>query len=77
MGQVRVMFDAAQQGDQAAETTLMEIAAIGDKEAEAVMLEEIAKVRLKAKFSFEEALKRVIEANPTLHLAYLNSNGYK
>ncbi len=77
MGQVRMMFDAAQQGDQAAEATLMKIAQDGAKEAEYVMLEEIAKVRLNTKFSFKEAFERVMEAHPTLHLAYLNSNGYK
>ena len=77
MGQVRLMFDAAQQGDQAAETRLMVIAQDGDKEAEFVLLEEIAKVRLKTKFSFKEAFERVIQAHPTLHLVYLNSNGYK
>ena len=77
MGQVRMMFDAAQQGDQAAEATLLEIAAVGDKEAEHVLFEEVRKVQLKAKFSFQEAFDRVIAAHPVLHLAYLNSNGVK
>ncbi len=77
MGQVRVMFDAAQQGDQAAEATLLEIAQDGDKEAEHVLLEEVRKVQLKAKFSFQEAFDRVIAAHPLLHLEYLNSNGVK
>ena len=77
MGQVRVMFDAAQQGDQAAEATLMKIAKDGDKEAEFVLLEEVRKVQVNVRFSFKEAFERVIEAHPQLHLAYLNSNGYK
>ncbi len=77
METVRALFRASQQGDEAAEATLKAVAIIGDKEAEFVMLEEIAKVRTQVKMSFAEALIRVAEANPVLHLAYLNGNGTK
>ena len=73
----RATFRAVQQGDESAEVRLQEFAAVGDKEAEFVLLEEVRKVQLKAKFSFQEAFDRVIAAHPALHLAYLNSNGVK
>ena len=73
----RATFRAAQQGDESAEARLKEFAIIGEKDAEAVLFEEVRKVQLKAKFSFQEAFDRVIAADPVLHLAYLNSNGVK
>jgi len=73
----RATFRAVQQGDESAEVRLMEFAAVGDKDAEAVLFEEVRKVQMKAKFSFKEAFERVIEAQPQLHLAYLNCNGSK
>ena len=74
MGQIRATFRAAKEGDQSAEALLMKIALEGDPEAESVLFEEVRKVQMTAKFSFAEAFERVIEANPQLHLAYLNAN---
>ena len=73
----RATFRAAQNGDESAEVRLEEFAAVGEKQAEDVLFEEIRKVQLQAKFSFQEAFDRVIAAHPVVHLAYLNSNGVK
>ena len=77
MSEFRATFRAAQEGDQVAVELLTKIALEGDKEAEFVLMEEIRKAQLTSDFRFAEAFRRVTDANPTLHRAYLNCNGSK
>ena len=75
---LRATFRAAQQGDEAAEAKLMEFAVVGDKDAEAILL-QLTRENMAAagEDDFKAAFTRVAAANPTLHEAYLNANGVK
>lgn len=78
---LREAFSRSKQEDQKAIECMQRFADApdgGGKEAEHVMLEEVNKVRLNhPTISFKQAMDRVVDAFPLLHMAYLNSNGVK
>ena len=77
-GLTRATFNSARDGDPSAMTLLETAAEEGSKNAEGILL-QLTRETMAANGSedFHANFTRVADANPTLHRAYLNSNGVK
>ncbi len=77
-GLTRAIFNAATDGDPTAMLQMEKAADEGSKDAEGILFQLVRENQAATgESNFRVALTRVAEANPRLHIAYLNCNGTK